>query len=78
MNIRLSPRVTWASSTPTLIKKFTARSGVGVLKSDNDAYVVDASEQAELMNKYFSTTFTVDDNVTSTFPFSCYNWRRSS
>ena len=49
-------------------KKFTAKSGVGVLKSDNDAYVVDASEQAELMNKYFTTTFTVDDNVLPHFP----------
>ncbi len=47
--------------------KLKDKSRVAVLKKDDDTVVVDDIEKSEMLNEYFSSVFTVDNNVTPDF-----------
>jgi len=49
-------------------KKLSSRCGTGCLKRDDGSLTNDPKEKAELLNKYFSSVFTMDDGCSPTFP----------
>ena len=49
-------------------KKLATKSSIGVLKNDQGSYVTDPTEQAEMLNSYFATTFVDDNGALPEFP----------
>lgn len=48
--------------------KIVSKSGVGILKNDTGETVIEDADKAELLNKFFSSVFTVDNNIIPLLP----------
>ena len=49
-------------------RQLSSKSGIGVLKNDQNELIYDSAGQASILNKYFSAAFTHDDGTNPLFP----------
>ena len=49
-------------------RKLSSKSGIGVLKNDQNELIYDSAGQASILNKYFSSAFPHDDGTNPLFP----------
>ena len=49
-------------------RKLSSKSGIGVIRGENNEQIYDPAKQATIFNKYFSASFTHDDGLSQPFP----------